>query len=162
MLLNLDQTPSKLVQNSSHTMDMKGSTNVEIVGSGDKRAITERFIVSLSGTFLPMQLIYYGKTPRSISRVDFPSSFSPTLHFSNTEESFKVINEVILLYITSKRKEFGWHINSPALLVLDVFRGQMPQQFTPLLGEKNILFLKVPNNMTHLFQPLHLPVNGWA
>ena len=53
-------------------------------------------------------------------------------------------------------------VNSPALLILDVFRGQMTQQVTSLLVKKNILFVKVHNNMTHLFQPLDLSVNGWA
>ena len=38
----------------------------------------------------------------------------------------------------------------------------MTQQVTSLLAEKNILFVKVINNMTHLFQPLDLSVNGWA
>ena len=69
-----------------------------------------------------MQLIYDGKTPRSIPRVDFPSSFSLSAnpkHFSNTEESIKVINEVIVPYITSKSRELGLHVNSPALLILD-------------------------------------------
>ena len=95
------------MQSSRHTMTMKGSTDVEIVGSGDKRAITATFIISLSGTFLPMQLIYAGKTPRSIPRVDFPSfslSANPK-HLSNTEESIKVINEVIVPYIISNREE---------------------------------------------------------
>ena len=160
MILNLDQTPCKLVQSSRYTMAKKGSTNVEIVGSGDKRSITATCVVSLSGSFLPMQLIYDGKTERSIPRVDFPSSFSLSAnpeHFSNTEESIKVINEVIVPYVTSKRKELKLPSNSPALLILDVFRGQMTQQVTSLLAEKNILFVK---NLTHIFQPLDLSVNG--
>ena len=165
MIPNLDQTPCKFVQSSRYTMAKKGSTNVEIVGSGDKRSITATFVVSLSGSFLPMQLIYDGKTERSIPRVDFPSSFSLSAnpkHFSNTEESIKVINEVIVPYVTSKRKELKLPSNSPALLFLDVFRGQMTQQVTSLLAEKNIIFVKVPNNMTHIIQPLDLSVNGWA
>lgn len=56
--LNLDQIPSKFVQSSPHTMRQKGSSNVEIVGSGDKRSTTATFVVMLVGKFLPMQLIY--------------------------------------------------------------------------------------------------------
>ena len=58
MIANLDQIPSKFVQSSPHTMRQKGSSNVEIVGSGDKRSTTATFVVMLVGKFLPMQLIY--------------------------------------------------------------------------------------------------------
>ena len=50
----------------------------------------------------------------------------------------------------------------PALPILDVFRGQMTNEVTKLLKEKNILFVKVPNNMTHLLHPLDLSVNSWV
>ena len=30
-----------------------------------------------------------------------------------------------------------------------------------LLKDRNILILLVPNNMTHIFQPLDLTVNSW-
>ena len=43
---------------------------------------------------------------------------------------------------------------------MDVFRGQMTEEITNLLKNKNIFFLNVPNNMTHLFQLLSLTVNG--
>ena len=76
LVVNLDQTPVKYVQASRHTMAKKGTSTVEIVGSGDKRSITVTFVISLDGKFLPMQLIYDGKTQRSIPKVEFPSSFS--------------------------------------------------------------------------------------
>ena len=72
--------------------------NVEIVGSGDKRLITVRFVVTLDGRFLPMQLIHDGKTTRSIPLVDFPSSFylnSNAKCFSNTDESVNVVKDWI-------------------------------------------------------------------
>ena len=45
-------------------------------------------------------------------------------------------------------------------MVPDVFQGQIPNEVTSLLGEKDILIVKVPNNMKHLLQPLDLSVNG--
>ena len=45
---------------------------------------------------------------------------------------------------------------------MDVFKGQMTPPVLELLKENNILLVKVPNNMTHLFQPLDLTVNSWA
>ena len=136
---------------------------MEIVGSGDKRSITATFVISLDGTFLPMQLIYDGKTQRSVPKVEFPSSFSLSAnpkHYSNTAESIKIINEILVPYFECQRKSLGLDENFPALLILDVFRGQMTNEVTKLLKEKNILFVKVPNNMTHLIQPLDLSTAG--
>ena len=67
----------------------KGVANVEIVDSGDKQSITATLVVTLHGRFLLMQLIYDGKTRRSIPRVDFPSSFSLSANakqFLNADE----------------------------------------------------------------------------
>ena len=38
----------------------------------------------------------------------------------------------------------------------------MTEEITTLLRENNIYFVTVPNNMTHLFQPLDLIVNGFC
>ena len=38
--------------------------------------------------------------------------------------------------------------------------GQITEEVTSHLIQNNIYFVKVPNNMTHLFQPLDLTVNG--
>jgi len=43
-------------------MAQKGSKRVEVFGIDDKRQITATFAASLSGNFLPIQLIYEGKT----------------------------------------------------------------------------------------------------
>ena len=50
MILNLDQTPSKYIQSSRYTMESKGSKSVAIAGSGDKRAVTATFVITLDGS----------------------------------------------------------------------------------------------------------------
>ena len=72
LIINFDQTPSKYVQASSTTMDKKGGSNVPIEGISDKRSITATFSVTLDNKFLPMQLIYKGKTGQSLPKVKFP------------------------------------------------------------------------------------------
>ena len=76
LVFNMDQTPSKYTQSSRYTMEKSASKSVAITGSGDKRAITTMFIINLAGNFLPMQLIYGGKTGRSLPKVDFPDGLS--------------------------------------------------------------------------------------
>ena len=76
LIINFDQTPSKYVQVSAMTMDNKGTSNVPIEGINDKKSITATFSVTLDNKFLPMQLIYKGKTNQGLPRVKFPNGFS--------------------------------------------------------------------------------------
>ena len=46
MILNLDQTPSKYIQSSRYTMDVRGTKSVPITGSTDKRTITATFVIN--------------------------------------------------------------------------------------------------------------------
>ena len=61
LILNWDQTGIKLVPVSAHTMDREGSKRVEVTGVSDKRLITALFCGSLTGDFLPMQVVYKGR-----------------------------------------------------------------------------------------------------
>ena len=165
MILNLDQTPSKYIQSSRYTMESKGSKSVAIARSGDKRAITATFVITLEGSFLPMQLIYGGKTSKSLPAVEFPEGFSLSVnpsHYSNIEESIKIMEEIVIPYLERERKKHDLPIDYPAILIVDVFRGQMTAPVLKLLKKNHILLIKVPNNMTNLFQPLDLTVNSLA
>ena len=87
MVLNHDQTPLKYVPSGNTTLVQKSSGTVPIKGVSDKRMITGTFTVSLDGQYLPIQLIYVGKTQRSIPKVNFPKEFlfsADPKHFSST------------------------------------------------------------------------------
>ena len=62
MLINIDQTPLKYAPVSNQTMAQKGSKHVAIKGSSYKNAITATFGITYDNQFLPIQLIYGGKT----------------------------------------------------------------------------------------------------
>ena len=143
----------------------KGCSSVPIACVSDKRAIPATFVISLDGTFLPLQLIYGGKTDRSIPKIKFPSSFSLSAnksHYSNTNESVKLINEILVPYVVAQRISLNLPHFSPAIIILDVFRGQQTAEITTILAENNILSVDVPNNVTHMFQPLDSSVIGWV
>ena len=157
LVLNLDQTPSKYVPVSNKTLAQKGSSNVPIKGSSDKRMITATFTITLDGKFLPIQLIYGGKTLQSLPRVSFPSSFSLSAnpkHYSNEEESIKVLNEIIVPYVKKERERLGLEEDQSALLIMDVFKGQMTGPVLKVLSDNHVLLESVPANFTYLFQPL--------
>ena len=89
LVLNLDQTPMSYVLPGKYTFDLKGSRTVPIKGVDDKRKITVTFTVTASGSLLPIQLIYSGKTIRSLPKFDFPKCFNATFtpnHWSNYEK----------------------------------------------------------------------------
>ena len=80
-------------------------------------------------------------------------------HYSNTLESIKSIDEVIIPYVNAQREILS-NSNQAALIIFDVFRSLITDEVTSHLSQNKIYFVTVPNNMTHLFQPLDLTVNG--
>lgn len=62
MALNLDQTQLTYVSLGRQTFDLKDLIPVPIKGIDNKRQMTATFTVSVSGSFLPIQLIFNAKT----------------------------------------------------------------------------------------------------
>jgi len=75
MVLHWDQTTIKYIPLSEWTMAKKESKRVEVLGIDGKCQITAMFAAPLSGNFLPIQLIYEGKTSRCNPAVDFPEGY---------------------------------------------------------------------------------------
>ena len=73
LVINWDQTGMHYVPVSSWTMAKEGSKRVEICGMDDKRQITAVFGCNMIGEFLPVQLIYKGKTDKCHPSFQFPS-----------------------------------------------------------------------------------------
>ena len=165
LIINIDQTPLKYVPVGNETLAARGEQSVTIEGSADKRSITGTFAISFNGDFLPMQLIYGGKTSQSLPRFEFPRGFSLSTnpkHFSNTEESLKFLKEVINPYVKHQRQLLKLSTNQKALVIMDVFTGQMTTAVLEAFKEANVCIVNVPANMTKFYQPLDLTVNGYA
>ena len=98
-------------------------------------------------------MIYSGKTKASLPRdFSFPAGLSITQnpkHWSNEVETLKLIGEIIVPYVVKTRADLKLAKHQKALLIWDVFRGQI-----------HIEYVYVPANRTHFFQPLDLTVNG--
>ena len=162
--MNFDQTLLKYPPVSSQTLAEKNVKTVAISGLSYRKALTETFGITYSNHFLPMQLIYGGKTQASYLKFKFPLSFSLSAnpkHISNTVESLKLINEVIVPYVDEQRRKLD-DANPAASMIIDVFRGQMTDPVTQALKDNNIILVKIPPKMTHIYQPLDLTVNPSA
>ena len=162
LVVNFDQTGIHYVPVSDWTMAEEGAKRVELVGKDDKRQLTAVFAGSMSGEFLPAQLIYQGKTSRCLPRYDFPSDWHVTFsanHWSNEDTMKEYIDQIILPYIRKKREELKLASDYPALLIFDNFKAQCTPAILTLLDRNNINVVLVPANCTDRLQPLDLSVN---
>ena len=125
LIINADQMPSKYVPTANVTMAEKNSKHVARKGANDKRGITVTLRESLSGEILPMQLIYKGKTNRSLPSVKFPAGFALTYnekHWSNEKETINFIEDVLCPYIRDVKERFGLDVLQKSLLLWDAFK----------------------------------------
>ena len=156
----MDQTGIHLVPSSKWTYEAVGSSSVAVLGAEDKRQITACIASSLHGDLLPLQLIFQGKTPRSLPPVT-PESLVAQVHLTFTDNHWssqatmqQYISEVIMPHaercITSHRLSADAQI----LLVLDVWAVHKSEEFRMFLRSKHprIHLVFVPANCTSRLQ----------
>ena len=89
-----------------------------------KKQIAGTFTITMSGSFLPMQLIYKVTTNRCLTKgVDFPTDFDVTYtanHWSNESKAVQHLEKIVFLYVEKKRAEssFGSKGNAHILMSL--------------------------------------------
>ena len=160
LIMNWDQTGIKLVPSSSWTMEQQGSNRVEMVGVSDKRQITAIFCGTILGDFLPIQLIYKGKTSRCHPHFQFPPGWDIThspKHWSTEETMVQYVTNIIIPYVEATRELIN--DMKPALVIMDNFRGQVTPTITALLEDHDIHVCLLPPNTTDSLQPMDVSVN---
>ena len=165
LIVNWDQTGINYIPVSNWTMEQAGSKRVEIVGKDDKRQITALFGCTMSGDFLPPQLVYQGKTNRCLPWYTFPSSWDITFtenHWCNKQTTHRYIVNILLPYLTQKKMELKVVPDQRALLMFDNFKGQCTEALLKLLDENNVSVVFIPPNCTDRLQPLDVSVNKSA
>ena len=65
-----------------------------------------------------------------------------------------MMKKIIIPHVKKERCRLGLPILYPALLIMDVFIGQMTDAVKKVLKENGIFLEKVPENLKYLFQPL--------
>ena len=137
-LLFLIQTrpPFLMSLRGSIYFHQRGQKNVPIKGLYDKRQIASTFVVSAAGSFLPIQLIYQGKSKRCLPKFTFPSNFHVTFtpnHWSNLEKCEDLFKVIIVPYLSAKKKELGYPEDQSSLIIMDTFKGQDNEEMKRLL-----------------------------
>ena len=133
LIINFDQTPLAYICVSNHTFHKNGASSVPLAGKDEKKQITGTFTVSKSGYFLPMQLIYEGKTDRWLPKdVAFPGEFDLIYtqnHWSNEEKALQHLTKVVFPYVEKKTAELSLPAQQKSLLIFDVLKGQKTQKY---------------------------------
>ena len=98
LVLNWDQTGLNVVPASVWTMNKQGKRRVKMIGLKDKQQITVVFYGTIQGDFLPVQLIFKGKTSRCNPKFRFLEwwhiTHSPK-RWSNEETMLQYIAHII-------------------------------------------------------------------
>ena len=153
LIFNIDQTPSKYVPTSKVTLARRGSKQVSLAGSNDKRTITVTYAQTLAGDILPFQLIYKGKTKRSLPKTTFPKGFvlsANKSHWSNETETIRLLNRIIHPYAQRKKADLDLPSSQKSLIIWDAFRGHETDKVEGRLKVLDIETKGVPGNFTHL------------
>ena len=136
-----------------------GKASVPITNSSDYRQITGTFGISMVGEFLPIKLIHQGKTNKCHPNYNFPNGFHITHmpnHWSNETKSLEMIDKIIMPYVKPQIADRQLKKTQERLLIADVFKGQWTEAVKKRIAELHGKMVPVPNNMTHVFQPLKL------
>ena len=164
LVINWDQTGISVVPSFNWTQAEKGTSRIEIAGAGDKCQITVTVAGTLSGKIhvLPFQILYEGKTEQCHPHTQFPEGFdiwhTPN-HWANSDASIRFVENIILPYVCTARKELVLGEEHMALVIFDTFKGHTGNEMESLMLKNNIVSVIVPSNCTDALQPLDLSVN---
>jgi hypothetical protein len=156
----MDQTGVHLVPSSSWTYEKVNSSSVAVVGAEDKRQITVCIASSLHGELLPLQLIFQGKTARSLP-AQTASSIAALCHLTCSENHWssqatmqQYICEIILPYAERCIQQHRLHADAKIILVLDVWAVHKSEEFRRFLRTQHprIHLVFVPANCTSRLQ----------
>ena len=162
LIINVGQMSSKFVATDNITMAAKGERHILRAGTTDKRAITVTHCESLDGCMLPFQLIYTGKTERSLPDFTFRDGFCLAFsqkHWSNETKTIRLIEDLLVPSTEKVKEEKALPQSQKNLLVWDAFKTQATPKVMDTLSSYGIKSVMVPKNMTHLVQPLDLTKN---
>lgn len=114
---------------------------------------------------MPMQLIYKGKTERSLPDFSFPKDFRVTQtpnHSSNEKTKVELLRQIVIPFVEKKRKLMKLPDNHPWLLIADVFKAQWTDVVKEIVSKSHRKIVPIPNNWTNHFKPLDLSVKKCA
>ena len=160
-VVNIDQTGIILIPAASHTYEQSGLSSVPIAGAEEKRQITAVLGSTLAGEFLPLQLVFEGKTARS--RPEHTSdTLSAGFHLTNSENhwsTLQTMQEYVNFLLEPWRRRQG--AESRLLLLLDAWSVHRSKEFREWMAKehKHIDLIYIPANCTGVLQVADVALN---
>ncbi|QRV96790.1 Ulp1 protease family, carboxy-terminal catalytic domain protein [Ceratobasidium sp. AG-Ba] len=165
-IVNVDQTQVIYSSGDQKTWTTSGERQVNILGAEEKRAFTLMVGVSGSGSLLPFQAIYAGKSSRSV-----PDSSAPgyseakqlgfLLEYSNTTTYWSTfdtmcnwVSQILAPYFRTQIQQNQLPAEQRCILQLDCWSVHRSAQFRSWMQDHYpwIIFDYVPGGCTGLFQ----------
>lgn len=156
----MDQTGVHLVPAANWTYEATGSTSVAVIGAEDKRQITACIASSLAGDLLPLQLIFQGKTSRSLPSLTMEAkaahvhlTFSDN-HWSNQTTMQQYVEQIIIPHAERCIELYRLSSSANIILVLDVWAVHKSEEFRRFLRTTHprVHLVFVPANCTSKLQ----------
>ena len=163
LVINWDQTGTKFVPTSQWTLAEQGAKQVDVTGLDDKRDMTALLACTLSGSLLPPQLIYAGKTTKCHPVVDFPAGWDiwhSDSHWSTEKTMLQYVGAVIVPYVEATREALGLQPDHCAVAIFDVFTAHRCDSVLEALNKHHIKYTFVPASCTGDLQPHDLTFNA--
>ena len=120
LIVNSDQTGVLYSAGGEETYDKIGSKQVEVIGMDEKRSFTLMVGISMSGEVLPFQVVYAGKTNRSLPTNSAPDYTKATKelgflfessgnesHWSTMKTMESYVTQILAPYFESHRQQHG-------------------------------------------------------
>lgn len=170
--VNIDQTNIVYQPANTATYEEVGSKQVAVIGQEEKRAFTVLVGISASGDALPFQVIYCGKTARSLpskttQQFKDAQDLGFELCFSNTDtywSTFQLmcdyVRNILVPYWTRQKELVGAPDDQECILQLDVWSVHKSVQFRTWLDQQYpwIKYRFVPGGCTGIAQPCDVGV----
>ena len=167
LIVNSDQTGAQYSAGGEETYDKIGSKQVEVIGMDEKRSFTLMVGISMSGEVLPFQVVYAGKTHRSLPtsiapgytkatkelKFRFESSGNES-HWSTMKTMESYVTEILGPYFELHRQQLG-QPNKLCISQIDCWSVHKSLEFRTWM-QKYYPWIRihyVPANCTGLFQP---------
>lgn len=137
LMVNADQTGITIVPVGKHTYRKKGVKEVILLGMDEKRQITLLPATALDGSTLPFQVIFAGKTDRSLPLAALRKHLeeqgwhftqTPT-HWSTLETSIDWVDLILVPYYTATKLRLNLPADHPCMLLLDVWKIHLTTAF---------------------------------
>jgi hypothetical protein len=165
LIVGFDETNTQFVPTIGRTRAKKGTKRVRMVGVGKNKAqITVGIGVVATGEVLkPVQLIFGGKTERSLPKKKTPQSGQiwhvTDSHWQNPKSFMKAIDEIFVPYRKSMVAKLQLPSDQKMCLLLDLHYSHFEEEVLNLLKEHFIVPVFIPAGCTDLHQVLDVVVN---